>query len=159
METCYTSGMSPSYHRGIFSHPSAEEVAKRAKQIIKSKSLVQSLGYVSCSRQDVEAHYKSSKDSLMFRNRLRSGDTFLDHHDSWVLDKFIYLPKEIDVFCYYTSILGVPLHITGLYNTRIEVQWLTGRTTEEPSTWLQMVETEGMLPRKLYYGDGFRYEV
>lgn len=151
--------MSPTHNRGLFSHPSAEEVAKRAKEITRSNYLVQSRGYISCSRLDVESYLRGENSVLMFRNRLREGNTFLDNHDPWILNKFALLPKEIDIFCYYTTDLGIPLRITGLYNTRVEVKWLTGRITEEPSTWLQMVEKEGVLPRKLYYGDGFRYEI
>ena len=134
-------------------------MAKRARLITREKSLVQSIAFISCSRQDIEAHLRGESTGLMFRNRFREGNSFLDHHDPWILDKYIYLPKEIDIFCYYTTDLGVPLRITGLYNTRIEVKWSSGRITEEPSTWLQIVEKEGLLPRKLYYGDGFRYEV
>lgn len=143
-------------------HPSAAQVAERAKNIINSGTMVQSRAYISCSRLDVESYLRNdTRSSLMFRSRLRSGTSFLDHHDIWILEKFPQLPKEIDIFCYYTIDIGVPLRITGLYNTRVEVKWLNkiGRVTEEPSTWLQMIDEEGLLPRKIYYGDGFRYEI
>ena len=142
-------------------HPSAEEVAKRAEDILSGNSLLQSRAFVSFCRQDVETYLTKSGHSLMYKSRFRSGNSFLDHHPEWVLHKFSLVPREIEVFSYYSCDLGVPLRICGLYNTRVEVKWLNNsmKITEEPSTWLQIIDTEGPLPRKLYYGDGFRYEV
>ena len=149
------------YPFGTREHPSAEQVAKRARDIMSSNSLVQSIAFVSFCRQDVETYLSQTAHPLMYKSRFRQGVTFLEHHPHWVLEKVDLAPKDIEVFSYHSSDLAVPLRICGLYNTRVEVKWLNNsmKVTEEPSTWLQIIDSEGKLPRKLYYGDGFRYEI
>jgi len=142
-------------------HPSATEVAARAKELVSSRCLVQSRSVVTCSMQDVNDYLKNIKSNPLFRARLRTGSNFLDHHEQWILDKLVDLPKDIQIFSYYSLDIGIPLKVCGLYSTRVRVKWLNNSTkmTEEPSTWLQNIDKEGLLPRKLFYGEGFKYEI
>mgnify|MGYP003111532580 CR=1 FL=1 len=144
-----------------YKHPSAAETAARAKEIVRTKCLVQSRSVVTCSVQDAQDYLKNVKKNVLFRSRLRAGSGFLEHHDEWILEKLKEIPEDVHVFSYYSLDIGIPLKVCGLYNTRVRVKWLNHamRITEEPSTWLQNVSEEGFLPRKLYYGEGFRYEI
>ena len=56
--------------------------------------------------------------------------------------------KDIQIFSYYSLDIGIPLKVCGLYSTRVRVKWLNNSTkmTEEPSTWLQNIDKEGLLP-------------
>lgn len=144
-----------------YKHPSAAETAVRAKELVRLKCLVQSRSVVTCSMEDVRNYLSNIKKNVLFRSRLRTGSDFLEHHDRWILEKVKEIPEDVSVFSYYSLDIGIPLKVCGLYNTRVRVKWLNHATrmTEEPSTWLQNINEEGFLPRKLYYGEGFRYEI
>lgn len=140
-------------------HPSAAEISVRAYKLAKKNAIVQSLALTTCLRTDAEMYLASpsSHPEPALKNRFRTGHTFPDFHDKWILSKLHLLPPTVEIFQYYSQDVGIALGVTGIYDTRVRVQWVVNSmtTTEEPASWLHDVSTNGPLEKRLYYGTGF----